>query len=196
MKRPKLDKNLSISDFRDYYWLKEELIRFCKMSGIDYAGSKEELAERIFIYLKTGEVVKKSKENTLQKNSSFNWKKEKLALSTIITDNYINSENVRNFFKQEIGNHFRFNTEFMQWMKHNAGKSLADAVEEWQRIYTEKRDKINKEDIPRQFEYNRYVRDFISDNPDMHLEDAIKHWNMKKVSKGSREYNSLDLQFE
>jgi len=56
-KRPNLDKNLSIKDFQDFYWLKKELVTFCRKIGITSAGGKINIANRIKKYLNTGEII-------------------------------------------------------------------------------------------------------------------------------------------
>ena len=50
-KRPCLNKNITIEDFRDFYWLKEELIQFCRSEGLCSQGGKIEIANRIETYL-------------------------------------------------------------------------------------------------------------------------------------------------
>lgn len=55
--RPSLDKNISLKDFNDFYWLKEELVSFCRQMGINRSGGKIEIAERILKYLETGEIT-------------------------------------------------------------------------------------------------------------------------------------------
>ena len=141
MQRPTLNKNISLTDFNEFYWLKEELVAFCRTEGISTAGGKLELAERIQTYLSTGTIVKP--ETIIKKShSTFDWKTEPLTPSTIITDSYRNSENVRAFFLSEIGSHFSFNVKFMNWMKQATGKTLQDAVDEWKKINDLKKVKI------------------------------------------------------
>ncbi|MEI7803492.1 MAG: DUF6434 domain-containing protein [Bacteroidota bacterium] len=67
--------------------------------------------------------------------SKFDWHKEPLQLSTIITDSYKNTQNVRRFFVTQIGSHFKFNREFILWMKQQQGKSLASVIAEWKKRY-------------------------------------------------------------
>ncbi|MEI7803556.1 MAG: DUF6434 domain-containing protein [Bacteroidota bacterium] len=67
--------------------------------------------------------------------SKFDWHKEPLQLSTTITDNYKNTQNVRRFFVTQIGSHFKFNREFILWIKKQQGKSLAFAIAEWKKQY-------------------------------------------------------------
>jgi Domain of unknown function (DUF6434) len=64
---------------------------------------------------------------------NFDWHSEKLTGSTKIDPGYKNTQNVRRFFKKEIGEHFHFNRPFMQYLKENAGITLKEAAEEWKR---------------------------------------------------------------
>jgi hypothetical protein len=193
MYRPILNKRLSATAFSSYYWLKAELLSFCSAEGLPCSGSKCELIQRIIHYLNTGEIqVLQNK----KPQSKFDWKKAPLYRSTVITDNYTNGANVRAFFKREIGAHFRFNVPFIEWMKNNTGKTLEDAIEEWERIYKNKKDPKHSSTIAPQFEYNRYIRDFLNDNPNLKLKDAIKHWKIKRTLKGTNQYSSTDLTFD
>jgi hypothetical protein len=185
--RPKLDSDITIHDFKSYYWLKEELVKYCLAKGISTSGGKIEIASRIEEYLATGIISKPIRKS--KKLSTFDWKNAPIFPETIITDNYKNSENVRNFMTQYIGKHFRFNTEFMSWANHNEGKTLKDAINEWQRIYTQKKDKNYKTELNPQFEYNKYIRDFIADNPGCTMKEAINCWNKKRNEKGGRVYS-------
>jgi dTDP-glucose pyrophosphorylase len=55
--RPKLDKNLDGKTFREFYYLKEELVDFCRRYGLPTSGGKLEITERIAHFLDTGEVL-------------------------------------------------------------------------------------------------------------------------------------------
>ena len=61
----------------------------------------------------------------------FDWHKENLTLETIIDSNYKNTQNVRRFFKSNLGEDFTFSRDFMQWLKSNTGKSLEDAINQY-----------------------------------------------------------------
>ena len=54
--RPKLNNRLDSSTFRSYYYLKEELIQFCRQYNLPVSGGKLELTERIAYFLDTGKV--------------------------------------------------------------------------------------------------------------------------------------------
>ncbi|HBG39836.1 MAG TPA: hypothetical protein DDW85_00310 [Porphyromonadaceae bacterium] len=191
MNKPPLNEQLSIQDFRDFYWLKEELIAFCRTAGLSTRGAKKELAERIASYLQMGAIPTEVRQR--RNDSHFDWKRAPLSLDTQITDNYKNTENVRAFFIKEIGPHFRFNTYFMNWTKQNAGKTLQEAKEEWIRFYSLKKENKDQSEIPAQFEYNTYIRDFLKDNENKTFQEAIQYWKVKRTQRGSKKYKKTDL---
>lgn len=45
-KRPILNRDLNSETFREYYYLKEELVIFCRNQGISTSGRKIELTDR------------------------------------------------------------------------------------------------------------------------------------------------------
>lgn len=183
--RPILDRNLSSTVFREFYYLKEELVDFLRLNGLPTTGEKVELAERIAFFLDTGEVKPVKLQRTKVVNIS------DIKTDTIIEDNFVCSEKHRAFFKEHIGNSFSFNVAFQKWLKANAGKSYSDAITAYYQILDEK--KKSKTTIDSQFEYNTYIRDFFADNQGKSLKDAIKCWNYKKQSRGHNRYERSDL---
>ena len=183
--RPKLSLNISVDTFKNYYFLKEELVDFCRQNGLQTSGSKQELTERIACFLETG---KRTKTNPKPK-STVNI--GDITEDTLIEPNIVCSEKHRAFFKEKIGKTFSFNVAFQKWLKSNAGKTYADAIQAYYAILEEK--KKSKTVIDKQFEYNTYIRDFFADNNGMSLENAIKCWKYKKSLKGHNRYEKSDL---
>ena len=193
-KRPELTKNISAEDFADFYWLKAELLHFCRTEKLNIGGGKLELAKRIEKYLETG-IREKNTAAPKRTISKYDWNNEKLTLETIITDNYKNTENVRLFFVEQIGSKFKFNVMFMNWMKGASGKTLKQAVVKWSEIAEiMKIDKSPKE-IPPQFEYNTYIRDFLKDNSGKSKNEAVRCWKIKRTLRGNNKYEKSDLEF-
>ncbi len=192
-KRPDLNEHISQEDFLDFYWLKNELTTFCRNNQLSSAGSKKEITDRIAHFLKTGEKLKPISKNR-KSTSTFDWNNESLSLETIITDNYKNSENVRAFFQKQVEKKFSFNIKFMAWMKANVGKTLKDAIQQWEVIELEKKNRTAPKVIPPSLEYNTYIRDFLSDNPSLTKADAIRYWKIKKSMRGSNKYEANDLE--
>ncbi len=186
--RPNLDKNILLEDFREYYWLKAELIVFCRNNKLSATGEKEELQKRIDHYLSTGERLVPAKRHS---KKSIN-KKSTIALTTLLEESYKNDAVNRAFFKSVIGDRFKFNVVFMNWVKQNSEKTYQEAVNEWLEIEKEKKSG-KKQKISSQFEYNQYTRDFFNANPNKSRTDAIKCWKYKKNIPGSNKYEDSDL---
>ena len=185
--RPELTCTLDSGAFRDYYYLKEELVAFCRENHLPASGGKQELTERIACFLDTGKVQLPAAKHTALHKSPLS----DITRESIIEEGFVCSEIHRAFFKKEIGDSFSFNVQFQQWLKTNAGKTYDDAIAAYKEI-VEKR-KNSKASIGKQFEYNTYIRDFFSDNAGKTLDDAIKCWKYKKSQKGHNRYEPSDL---
>lgn len=183
--RPNLDIKLDSKTFKEYYYLKEELIDFCRKNNLQTTGGKLELIERIANFLDTGERTYKPHNNRKTIIT------HEITLDTIIEENFVCSEKHRAFYKEQIGNSFSFNVAFQKWLKSNAGKTYQDSIIAYYQILEDK--KKNKTTIDKQFEYNTYIRDFFKDNKDKSLEQAIKCWKYKKSLKGHNKYERDDL---
>lgn len=193
--RPELNKELTPADFKAFYWLKKELVDFCRTEGLHRSGDKIEITKRIVQYLASGEKAAPHQKVRSQPQSKFDWNREQLTTETIITDTYKNSENVRAFFVQAIGKQFKFNVTFMNWMKTHTGKTLKEAIAAWKRIHQDKTNNTQAKEIAPQFEYNTYLRDFLADNPTHHRATGISLWNIKKTMRGNNKYHKDDLKW-
>lgn len=185
MTRPELNKMIKVKDFKDFYWLKEELVIFCRKNNIPSSGSKKDLSSRIQYFLETGNIKKENKNKTAKPIIEF------LTVNTKIEKNIVCSQVHRKFFKENIGNSFSFNVIFQNWLKENTGKTYQEAILAYYDILEKKKNGVSK--IDSQFEYNTYIRDFFEDNKDKSLSDAILCWKYKKSIPGSNKYSIEDL---
>jgi hypothetical protein len=62
------------------------------------------------------------------------WHSASLSASTKIDAGYKNTQNVRRFFKKEIGEDFKFSREFMKYLLDNKGITLKQAAEYWKTL--------------------------------------------------------------
>lgn len=182
---PKLTKNLSPQEFKEYYFLKEELKDFCRSEGLKVSGSKGDLENRVIHYLSTGEKLDGPalKRNPTQTSTE-------ITLDSKLGVNFKCSEDKRAFFENEIGGGFKFKVKFQKWLKANPDKTYRDAIN----AYYEIQNSGEKTEIGRQFQYNQYIRDFFEDNEGKSLDDAIKCWKYKKSLKGHNKYEKSDLE--
>ena len=183
-KRPELKCGLDATTFKNYNYLKSELVEFCKENNLQTTGGKIELADRVFKFLSTGEkqvnkVSRKAKSSEL------------ISLDSIIQENFAYSEKCRAFYKTHIGDKFKFCVPFQKWLKENVGKTYKDSIDAYCEIIKNK--DISKKDIDKQFEYNTYIRDFFEDNKDKNFRQAVCCWNYKKSIKGTNRYEKSDL---
>lgn len=182
--RPVLDKHLDSKTFRDFYYLKEESIDFCRENSLPTSGSKIEITDRIAHFLDTGETL-----------SSGETKKRATVISNIYEDtriesNFVCSEKHRAFFKEHIGNGFSFNVAFQKWLKSNAGKTYKEAIAAYDQIMKDKKKEqllliSNSSTMP--------IFVIFADNKGKSLEEAIKCWNYKKQLQGHNRYERSDL---
>ncbi len=191
--RPILDEKISVQDFKDFYWLKEELIKFCRKTGISYAGGKIEITDRIIEYLETGKIIKpkKARQKKLPKPT------KPLTLETVIGVDYRTYKEKKEFLKSIIGEQFHFTVHLLDFFKKNVGKKIyAGIVTEWYKEQDLKNDPNFVKEIAPQFEYNQYIRDFMKANPNMKRKDAIKYWKLKKSMPGDNNYSEKDLELD
>ena len=184
-KRPPLTKTLSADTFLNYYYLKEELVAFCRQYNLPVSGSKIDITKRIAHYLETGEILKtkiKSRPQVIISN---------ITEETQIEPNFICSEIHRAFFKEKIGPSFTFPVAFQKWLKTNTGKTYKEAIAAYYQILDDK--KKGRTQIDKQFEYNTYIRDFFDHNPGKSLDQAIACWKYKKSLPGHNRYEESDL---
>lgn len=184
-KRPILNMNIDKITFRNYYYLKEELVDFCRTVGLPTSGGKIEITDRISSYLDTGEILI-SKPSVRCKTNIYD-----ITENTQIELDFVCSEKHRAFFKEKIGKSFSFNIVFQKWLKANRGETYKEAIVAYYQIIAEKKKGITV--IGKQFEYNAYIRLFFIDNSEKSLEEAIICWKYKKSLQGHNRYEKSDL---
>ena len=59
---------------------------------------------------------------------AFDWHSDTITRDTPITSNYRNTQRVRRFFREQCGDHFKFDRPFMAWLKRTKNKTMGDAV--------------------------------------------------------------------
>lgn len=205
-----MTKNIETLDsktFRDYYYLKEELVDFCRKNSLPTSGGKLELTERIALFLDTGKIPEREKaagelaagvtEARVAVEAKVAAVPEHISESSLIEANFVCSEKHRAFFKEHIGSSFSFPVAFQKWLKSNTGKTYQEAIDAYYQIIAEKKKrKSQKGEMPqidKQFEYNTYIRDFFADNRGRSLADAIQCWKYKKQFPGHNRYERKDL---
>ena len=55
--KPELSRKLDGKTFRNYYYLKQELVDFCRKNNLPTSGGKIEITDRVAHFLDTGEIL-------------------------------------------------------------------------------------------------------------------------------------------
>lgn len=172
--------------FKRQYWLKNELINFCKKSGLSTTGSKNDLIMRIELFLRSGIKVK-----PLSKKRTGKCDSHQPIMHTTLVGNYKNDVATRLFFVKHIGPNFRFNAYLRQFVNpENIPLNLTygDLIKGWLAEERLKNMPNYKSNIDKQFEYNQFIRDFFAHEKGRSLEEAIKSWQKTKISNGPKTY--------
>ena len=176
VQRPALDLEIDAADFLAFYWLKSELVEFCRVNDLPTSGSKIDLTQRIAHFLKTGELLLPEKRPKLKSDGQVP------TLETIITADYRSNQINRAFFEEIIGKHFHFSTAFQQYFKNNVGKTFGDAVAYWHKLEAQEKRGAKKEIAP-QFEYNQFIRAYHEQNPDATHQAAVAAWKIYRSQR-------------
>ncbi|MEO0678679.1 MAG: DUF6434 domain-containing protein [Pseudomonadota bacterium] len=191
--RPPIADINSASELKRWYWLKAELEAHARTLGLPSGGGKFEILDRIGHFLDTGEVQRRARRKA---SSGFDWHASELTDATILTDSYKNTQNVRRYFKSRLGERFKFNIEFMAWLRTNAGRTLGEACDEYRAMKAREAAPGYRSDIPGHNQFNQYTRDFLDDNPEMGMDDVRKYWELKIAlpsEDGRHVYEKSDL---
>jgi hypothetical protein len=176
MTRPPLTKKISINDLAGYYWLKEELADFCRENDISASGSKQELFDRVRMFIETGEKPAETKKTSSRKERGSMPKV--FTRRSVIGPGWHCSQELRYFFEREIGESFHFDGVMRELIYHGAGLTLDEVIQSWK---SSNESFSPKKEIAPQFEYNRHIRAYFSEHKGATLADAIDAWKKLKV---------------
>jgi len=178
MTKPAIETITTGTELKRWYWLKSDLSARAKALGLKTAGSKFELLDRIAVFLDTG-LRKTAPAPRARKTKGFDWHGGALSRETVLTDTYKNTQNVRRFFRSELGDAFKFNIEFMAWLKGNAGKTLGDACAEYRAMKRREAAPDFVSRIAPDNQFNQYMRDFLAHHPDRTVDEVRAAWAAK-----------------
>jgi hypothetical protein len=164
--RPKLSPRLPEDGFLKHYWLKRELIDFCRAHGLRSSGTKDQLTRRIADHL-AGRPISP----TPQKSRIEDPLPGELTLHTKIGRGWRFSAELRAFFVCHCGSRFRFNEAVRSFIAEGNGKTLGQAIEVYRASL-----KSAPKPIGAQFQYNRHMRQYKLDHPGSTRAQAIEAW--------------------
>ena len=193
--KPQIEDIQTGAELKRWYWLKSDLAADAKRRGIKSSGAKFEILDRLAHFLDTGQTDKPAPKARI-KRSKFDWHTEALVPETLLTNSYKNTQNVRRFFASHLGSGFKFNIEFMAWLKSNEGKTLGEACAEFRAMKQREADPNFQSKIEPHNQFNQYTRDFLAKNPHLGMDDLRRIWALKIAlpsDTGRHVYEPSDL---
>ncbi len=188
--RPDIAHCPDAATFRQWYYLKAELIDYARSKGLRTTGGKFEIADRIAYFLDNGQPPPEAPKAS-KPTSKFDWHSAPLSPETVITDSYKNSQNMRRFMQAQIPG-FKFSIPFMDWMKANTGKTLADAVAAAKAISADKKAGVKQPNQPHN-QYNAYTRAYFDAVPDGSQVELRRLWALRRQRPGPYVFAPEDL---
>lgn len=186
-KRPEFQEIKTFEEFCKYYWYREELSQICKLLGLEYRGTKQELNCTIEEYFR-GNIIKK-----------VIIKKEKKKVGNITLDTpllecgFSFNTKFREYFSSLTGiSPFKFNADMAtSWRKVKKDKDLNFTIQDMLNVYYGKSDYAKYDNSV--CEWNQFLKDFCSDKSSLDYSNKLKVasilWKEVRDSKNEKKYS-------
>ena len=168
--RPKFPRDLSLKQFSAYYWYKDELAAICRQVGLEAAGTKAELQNRIIDFLRSGKIPKRSRRghfSQIRKTAAAN---TALSLSTrLIPEGFKFNRTAREFFAKYFNvKKFSFTKEMAAALREaekrgDLERTVADLVAVYEKTKKPKTKAARKSAEEKTYQWNGFVRAFNRD---------------------------------
>ena len=186
-KRPEFQEIKSFEEFCKYYWYREELSQICKLLGLEYRSTKQELNSTIEEYFKGNNikkvVIKKEKK-----------KVENITLDTPLLEcGFSFHTKFREYFSSLTGiSPFKFNADMAtSWRKVKKDKDLNFTIQDMLNVYYGKSDYAKYDNSV--CEWNQFLKDFCSDKSSLDYSNKLKVasilWKEVRDSKNEKKYS-------
>ena len=198
--RPQINAEISVTDFKEFYWWDCELNEFCRDHGLVSTDRKTAKEARIIRFLQgqaTADdfrsTAKKRSYTVLsplppQKKSCLESRGEEPTLDTIICEDFKFNQKNRDFFLRQIGDHFKFTAHIGAYVRSNYGKiTYRDFIKEWENDLAHRKAGY-KPPIMASCRYNQFIRDYLADNEGASFSDAVAAWKEVRDKRGDQKY--------
>ncbi len=183
-KRPDFKDIISLEEFNQYYWYREELSHICKSLGLEYRGTKKELNYIIEQYFEG---------NMIRKKSSYSNRNKKLEVITIDTPllecGFSFNAKFREYFSILTGSTpFKFNADMATaWRKVKSENDLEFTIQDMLKVYYGESDYAKYDNSVCQ--WNQFLKDFCMDENSSHYSNKLKVASIlwKEVRDSSKE---------
>ena len=166
--RTEFGKIKSFEEFNKYYWYREEISQICKLLGLEYRGTKQELNHIIEQYFK-GNLIKKSSIKTTKKQV------ENITLDTPLLEcGFSFNAKFREYFSTLTGiSPFKFTADMATaWRKVKSEKNIKFTIEDLLEVYYGKSDYAKYDNSVCQ--WNQFLKDFCADENSRNYSNKLK----------------------
>ena len=185
--RPDFDKITSFDEFNKYYWYREEISQICKLLGLEYRGTKQELNHIIEQYFK-GNLIKKSPIKNEKKQV------ENITLDTPLLEcGFSFNAKFREYFSAVTGiTPFKFTANMATaWRKVKKENDLSFTVQDMLKVYYGESDYAKYDNSACQ--WNQFLKDFCADKNSCNYSNKLKVasilWKEVRNSKNEKIYS-------
>ena len=186
--RPEFGKITSFEEFNKYYWYREELSQICKLLGLEYKGTKQELNHIIEEYFNW---------NLIKKSPIKNKKKqvEKITLDTPLLEcGFSFNTYFREYFSSLTNvSPFKFTADMATaWRKVKKENDLGFTIQDMLKVYYGKLDYAKYDNSACQ--WNQFLKDFCADEKSRNYSNKLKVasilWKEVRNSKNKKMYST------
>ena len=171
MERPLLTRRLSATEFARWYWLKTELVAFCRELRISGAGSKPEINARISASL-AGASAPARAQRRVRGQMPFTFRTE-----TLIGAGWSCNPALGAFFRAQCGKTFRFNAAVRAFIHTQEGQPLSAAIDCYRASVAPG---APRQALAAQLEYNRHTREYYRDHPGASPGEVVAAWHVRR----------------
>ena len=185
--RPEFSKIKSFEEFNKYYWYREELSQICKLLGLEYKGTKQDLNHIIEEYFK-GNLIKKS---------SIKNKKKQVETITLETPLLECGFSFNTYFREYFASltnvsPFKFTADMATaWRKVKKENDLSFTIKDMLKVYYGESEYAKYDNSACQ--WNQFLKDFCADENSQNYSNKLKVasilWKEVRNSRNEKIYS-------
>lgn len=189
-KRPDFKDIKSFEEFNSYYWYREELSQICRLLGLEYRGTKQEMNYNIEQYFAGNRIQKSKNSSKLSKNNH----DAMITLHTPLLEcGFSFNLKFRTYFSRLTGlAPFKFTADMAAvWRKVKSENDLNFTIQDMLGVYYGKLDYAKYDHSVCQ--WNQFLKDFCADECSAEYSNKLKVasilWKEVRDSRREKKYS-------
>lgn len=192
---------ITLNDFKESYFYKNELIRLCREYHLPVYGTKAELSHYVYLYLSGVPAEKIKAYRTSPTKPSL--KADEITLKTkLVGSGFTFNNEARKFFADYFNSdHFSFKKEMAVIKRqaetnNNTNMTVGDLIKQSQKLQNDSTQRVHilaKTSEEATYQWNNFVKDFCHSSESYSFNDKLKVaallWKHVKHSKQPKRYS-------